>query len=43
MTQNNNYMSLYRFAFVISGISFDITNHPKKQKIHVVFVKNSAN
>ena len=40
MTQNNNFMSLYGFAFVIFGlrrISFDITS--QKQKIHVVFVK----
>ena len=35
MTQNNNFMSLYGFAFVISGlrrISFDITSHQKKKK-----------
>ena len=50
MTQYNNFMSLYGFAFVISGlrrISFDIHGHPKKKKqeIHVVFVKkkNTAN
>ena len=38
MTQNNNCMSLYGFAFVISvlrRISFDITS----QKIRIVFVK----
>ena len=42
MTPNNNFMSLYGFAFVISGlrrISFDITQ--KQQKIHVVFVKKT--
>ena len=43
MTPNNNFMSLYGFAFVISGLrrfSFDITSHSKKKKkIHVVFVK----
>ena len=50
MTQYNNFMSLYGFAFVISGlrrISFDVHGHPKKEKkeIHVVFVKkkNTAN
>ena len=43
MTHNNNFMSLYGFAFVSSGlrrISFDITSHQKKKiKINVVFVK----
>ena len=42
MTQNNNFMSLYGFAFVISDlrrISFDITSHSKTPKVHVVFVK----
>ena len=32
MTPNNNFMSLYGFAFVTSGlrrISFDTTSHPK--------------
>ena len=35
MTQNNNFMSLYGFAFVIlviRRISFDISGHPKKKK-----------
>ena len=34
MTQNN-FMSVYGFAFVISGltrISFDITSRPKKKQ-----------
>ena len=37
-------MSLYGFAFVISVLrrfSFDISSHPKKQKINVVFVKKT--
>ena len=35
MTQNNNFMSLYGFAFVIFGLrrnSFDITSHTKTTK-----------
>ena len=35
MTQNNNFMSLYGFAFVIFGlrrISFDIASHTKTTK-----------
>ena len=48
MTQNNNLMSLYGFAFVIAGlrrISFDITSHQKKNKKYMLFLlkKNTAN
>ena len=48
MTQNNNFMALYGFAFVISGlerISFDITSHPKKNKKYMLILlkKNTVN
>ena len=45
MTQTNNFMSLYGFAFVISGlrrISFDITHHPKNLKLMLFLLKKNT-